>query len=86
MKGNCKIFKGGTLIDGNGGGPVENAVVVIKDDRIEEVGTAESITIPEGAEKIDTTGKTIIPGMIDTHLHMIAGEAQGVMTGIPCGS
>jgi len=65
------ILEGGELVDGNGGPPISNAVLVIKGDRIEAVGTSETIKIPKGAEIIDTSRKTIIPGLIDAHLHLI---------------
>ncbi len=68
-----KVLKGGCLIDGNGSLPVENAVIVIEEERIKEVGCADSIEIPEGAEVVDMTGKTIMPGMIDCHVHIGSG-------------
>jgi imidazolonepropionase-like amidohydrolase len=61
---------GGTLIDGNGGEPVAGAVVLIKGDKIEAAGPAGSVTIPGGAEKIDVSGKWVLPGFIDCHIHI----------------
>ncbi len=63
-------LKGGRLIDGTGGPPIDNAVMVIKDDRIEAVGGSEAVRIPSEAEVFDTTGKTMMPGLIDAHLHL----------------
>jgi Tol biopolymer transport system component/imidazolonepropionase-like amidohydrolase len=48
---------------------IENGVVLIKDNRIEAVGTVDEITLPEGTLQISAKGKTILPGLIDTHAH-----------------
>ncbi|SFC51963.1 Imidazolonepropionase [Bacillus sp. OV322] len=65
------LIKNGTLIDGIGNEPVRHAAVLIKDNRIEEVGTLDSITAPNDAEVIDAEGGYILPGLIDTHVHMM---------------
>ena len=48
---------------------IEDGVVLIKDNRIEAVGKRGDVTIPDDAMQIDTTGKTIIPGLVDAHAH-----------------
>lgn len=58
---------GGTLIDGNGGAPIRDAVVLIKGNRIIKAGS--KITYPKTARVIDTSGKFILPGLIDLHVH-----------------
>jgi imidazolonepropionase-like amidohydrolase len=68
-KKEIKVIKGGTLIDATGAEPVENAVVVIEGSKITAVGRAEEIEIPEKAKVIDATGKTVMPGLIDSHMH-----------------
>ncbi len=65
-----KAITSATMIDGNGGAPVENAVVLIDGDTIAAVGNADSVHIPDGVETIDGTGKTLMPGLIDTHDHL----------------
>lgn len=60
---------GGTLIDGKGGDPVQNACVVVRNDKIEFAGKAGDIKIPQDAERIDAKGLTILPGLIDAHYH-----------------
>ncbi|NNF00331.1 MAG: amidohydrolase family protein [Pyrinomonadaceae bacterium] len=55
---------------------IENGVVLIKDNRILQVGKAGSVNIPKGAAVIDTKGKTIIPGLIDAHAHGGQGRSQ----------
>lgn len=64
-----KVLKGAVLFDGTGAAPIENSVMVIKDDRIACVGKAQSCSIPEEAEVIDVSGKYITPGLIDAHVH-----------------
>lgn len=61
---------GGTLIDGTGRDPVEDSVVVVEDSSILEVGKRGQIRIPAGAELIDVCGRTVMPGMIDCHVHI----------------
>ena len=59
---------GGKLIDGTGAAPVDNALVLVGEDgAIEYVGAMQDV--PEGYEVIDAVGKTVMPGLIDTHLH-----------------
>jgi imidazolonepropionase-like amidohydrolase len=60
---------GGTLIDGNGGGPVPNATVVIEKGRITAAGPRSQVKVPSGATEIDARGKTILPGLWDMHAH-----------------
>ena len=64
---------GGTLIDGTGAAPVRNSVVLIRGDRIERVGTTESVTIGADYERISTEGMTVLPGMWDLHVHLMYG-------------
>ena len=59
------VIQGGTLIDGNGGAPVTNSVVVVEGNRISAVGTAGQVDIPAGAQIIDASGKWVLPGLID---------------------
>jgi imidazolonepropionase-like amidohydrolase len=61
---------GATVIDGNGGPPVENSVVVIRHGRIESVGPASSTAVPPDARTIDASGKFVTPGFIDTNVHL----------------
>ena len=62
---------GGTLIDGGPGQPVRNSVVLIRGDRIEKVGTVESLPVPAGYEQVPTEGMTVLPGLWDLHVHLI---------------
>jgi predicted amidohydrolase YtcJ len=62
---------GGTLIDGTGKTPVKKSIVVIRNSKVVEVGIEGEVNIPNEAEIIDATGKTVIPGFIDSHTHFI---------------
>ena len=72
-------FFGATIIDGSGADPIENGVLVVRDGKIEAVGPAEAIEVPADAERIDVSGKTIIPGIIVTHGHV--GQTKGLESG-----
>ena len=61
---------GGTLIDGTGGAPIRNSVVVVQGDRIQQVVSNGRERIPEDAEIIDAHGKFVIPGLGDAHNHI----------------
>jgi imidazolonepropionase-like amidohydrolase len=66
------LLRNGTLIDGLGGEPVANAAVLIKDNKIVAVGPISSIQLPdEPITEIDVNGGTIMPGFIDTHVHVM---------------
>ncbi len=76
-EGALKVLVGGTLIDGYGGVPIQNSVIIIRGDRIEAVGTQAEIAIPEGAEVISTEGMSVLPGLWDMHVHlMINGHSD----------
>ncbi|HLK62481.1 MAG TPA: amidohydrolase family protein [Bryobacteraceae bacterium] len=63
-----KAFVGARIIDGSGAAPVTGATLLVRNGRIEAVGP--SVKIPAGAERIDASGKTIIPGLINGHGHV----------------
>ena len=69
-KENVYAMVGGTLIDGTGGQPVKDAIVLIKGEKIVAAGPATRVDVPRGAEKIDVSGKWILPGFIDLHIHL----------------
>jgi imidazolonepropionase-like amidohydrolase len=61
---------GATLIDGRGGAPVLDSVVLVRGEKIASVGKRSAITLPAGAEVIDAKGLTLLPGLIDSHFHI----------------
>jgi imidazolonepropionase-like amidohydrolase len=62
-------IRGGRLIDGTGKPPVENAVVILQDGKIVAAGPAATTAIPEGAQVLDATGKSVLPGLWEMHSH-----------------
>jgi len=70
------------LIDGTGAAPINNAVVIVTDNKITAVGDARSVSIPAGAKVIDLGEVTLLPGFIDAHTHLIGrvlGDPEGDM-------
>lgn len=61
---------GGMLIDGYEVPPVHHAAILIEDNTIVEIGPASEVKIPSDAEVIDTSGRTMMPGLIDEHVHL----------------
>ena len=59
------------VIDGTGGAPLEGATLVIRGDRIEAVG--RDVSVPAGARVIDASGRTVMPGLADMHVHLLGG-------------
>jgi imidazolonepropionase-like amidohydrolase len=68
---------GGRLLDGYGGQPLEDSVVLVEGDRIQAVGRAGELAVPPGAAVISTEGMSVLPGLWDMHVHlMIVGHAD----------
>jgi imidazolonepropionase-like amidohydrolase len=63
---------GARLINGAGGPPVENSVVIVETGRIRAAGPRAQVTIPANSVRVEGAGKVIIPGLIDTHCHYAA--------------
>lgn len=63
------VLINGVVIDGTGSAPILNAIIVIKDGKIQEVGKKGKVTIPKDARIIDVKGGTILPAFINTHVH-----------------
>ena len=64
------VLRGARIITMNEGEVIENGAVVIEDNRIAAVGEAGNVEMPDGAEVIDVSGKTIMPGIVDVHAHL----------------
>jgi imidazolonepropionase-like amidohydrolase len=61
---------GATLIDGRGGPPVADSIVVVRGERIVAAGPRASVRVPAGAEVFEARGMTLLPGLIDAHFHI----------------
>ncbi len=64
------VVQGGKLIDGTGRPPVEDSAIVIQAGRFHAIGRSGQVPVPDGAELIDASGKTVLPGFIDGHGHL----------------
>ena len=70
-QGRLLALVGGVLIDGAGGAPLPNSIVLIRGERIEAVGSAGSLAVPAGYEVVSTEGMTVLPGLWDLHVHLM---------------
>ncbi|MCZ6750485.1 MAG: amidohydrolase family protein [Acidobacteria bacterium] len=71
-QGQPLVIEGGTLIDGTGRDPIQDSVIVIEGSRIKAVGTKGNVSYPAEARVIRAEGKTVLPGLIDAHVHISA--------------
>jgi len=74
------VFRNFTLIDGTGAAPVAAAALVVDAGRVSWVGPVAGLQAPPGARSVDLTGKYVIPGLIDAHVHLalVHGLTQDV--------
>jgi imidazolonepropionase-like amidohydrolase len=86
-----KAIVGATVVDLEGKSPIEDAVVLIKGERITAVGSADTVTVPSDTEVINARGKWLIPGLMNMHVHLglklpgklaaeLANETEGELT------
>ncbi|MEP7115932.1 MAG: amidohydrolase family protein [Acidobacteriota bacterium] len=64
------VFEGARVIPGDGRAPIENATIVVTGDTITQVGPGPTIKVPAGAARVNLAGKTVMPTIIDTHVHL----------------
>jgi imidazolonepropionase-like amidohydrolase len=64
------VFEGARLIVGDGRAPIENATLVVDGTRIVQAGSAADVRVPAGAARVSLAGKTVMPMLIDTHVHL----------------
>ena len=79
------VFRNVAVFDSRAGAAVPNQTVIVSGNRIERVGPAPEMTVPPGANVVDGTGKTLLPGLWDLHAHVSANDglmnlAAGVTT------
>jgi imidazolonepropionase-like amidohydrolase len=68
--GNATLFEGARLITGDETSPIEDSEFVVQDGKFTAVGRRGEVHAPEGAARVDLTGKTVMPGIIETHAHL----------------
>ena len=63
------VYEGARLIVGDGSAPIENAAFVVQNNRFTQVGRRGQLKLPAGPARIDLTGKTVMPAIVDAHTH-----------------
>src|SRR5258708_3548221 len=69
-EGTAVLFEGARLISSDGGAPVENSAFIVENGKFTKVGKKGEVQAPAGAARVDLTGKTVMPAIIDTHAHL----------------
>ena len=64
------VFEGARLIVGDGSAPIEDAVFVVEGDRFTQAGRRADVEVPGGATRVDLSGKTVMPALVNTHVHL----------------
>ena len=67
-----------TLVDATGADPKPDVTVIVADQKVQSIAPSDAVQLPKGTQVIDATGKFLIPGLTDFHLHLTgAGEPSG---------
>ena len=74
--GNATLYEGARLIVGDGSAPIENSAFLVVNGRFGPIGTRGEIQAPAGAARVDLTGRTVMPAIVDTHDHMGVGRGS----------
>src|SRR5688572_21548048 len=64
------LYEGARIIVGDGSAPIEDGAFVVENGRFVQVGARGEVEAPEGAARVDLTGKTVIPALVNTHVHL----------------
>jgi len=78
--GGVILFEGARLIVGDGGVPIENSAFLVENDRFARIGKKGELLPPAGAVRVDLTGKTVMPAIIDAHSHLGYTNVRGMNT------
>lgn len=73
---NAIVYEGARVIPGDGSAPIDNAVFVVENGRFTLVGPAASVTVPAGGTRVDLSGKTVIPALVNAHIHLSLDRAE----------
>lgn len=68
--GAITVFEGARLIVGDGSAPIENAVFLVQNQRFTRIGSAGRLQTPAGAHRVNLSGKTVMPALVDDHVHL----------------
>ena len=72
--GNATLYEGATLILGDDSPPIQSSAFVVQDGKFLQVGTRGQVRVPAGANRVDLAGKTVMPALVDTHVHAGIGQ------------
>lgn len=67
---NATVFEGARIIVGDESSPIENGIFVVNEAQFVQVGSINEVEVPAGATRVDLTGRTVMPAVIDTHTHL----------------
>ena len=70
QSGGVTVYEGARLIVGDGSAPIENSAFVVQGNRFTDVGRRGQVKVPAGAARVDLSGKTVMPAIVDAHTHM----------------
>lgn len=76
LQPDVRVFTGATVFDGTGAPPLSDAAIVVGSGRIVAIGPSGAVAVPQGAERLNLSGRTIVPGLINAHGHV--GSAAGL--------
>jgi len=74
-------IRAGHLFDSKSGKMLENQIILIEGEKIKSVGSADSLAVPQGAQEIDLSKATVLPGLIDGHTHVFGFGLDGIKPG-----
>ncbi len=74
-----RVIDCGMLVDGRADDPISDARVVVEDGRVAEAGDREAVAAPDDADRVAYPDATVIPGLIDAHLHLTGGRSMNPM-------
>src|SRR5438105_12806347 len=63
------VYEGARLIVGDGSALIENSAFVVQHNRFTQIGRKGQVNVPAGAARVDLTGKTVMPAIVDAHTH-----------------
>jgi imidazolonepropionase-like amidohydrolase len=78
--GGAVLFEGARLIVGDGTDPIERSAFIVSDGSIVRVGSQGDLKVPEGGARVDLTGKTVMPALVDAHSHLGYTDVKGMTT------
>ncbi len=73
---NVVAYEGARVIPGDGSGPIDDAVFLVENGRFTAVGPRSEVDVPSGATRVDLAGRTVIPALVNAHVHLSSDRAE----------